>query len=877
MTPVDIPDLDALAELSTFASEARRRWPDMALDPAATPAVKSEDLPADWRQRPQQALARFRQTAGCHILWRDLTGRADFAETCSALTRLADTCIDCALEIAEARAVERFGVLRQDDDRPLRLAVLALGKLGGGELNFNSDVDLVFTFEGTARADGRRRLEAREYLQRVARDLVMLLDEVTASGRVWIVDTRLRPFGEAGGLVWSAGAMEQYYLTEGRPWERYALVKARPVAGDIGAGQRLLRALQPFVYKRYLDYGIFESLRAIQADIEHTAAARGRADDIKRGPGGIRELEFMVQSLQLLRGGQDEPLRQRGFLEALAACGEQGLLDDTDDLAGAYRYLRILENRLQGVAGRQTHSLPDDPAQRQHLARAMAEPDWNALHRRQTDLRTQVRDRFRQRLQSEDAASAEHPLWPVAQGDETADAFAAAGYRDPCQAARVLADTARWLERQPLSGEGRRRLGRLMPLLLDALAAGPDPDAGLPRMLELIRTVARRSAYLALLREQPPALARTVEVFSRAPALAGMIIDQPQLLDDVIDPALSPAHLTPAELRDILQRRWRHNRDDPERCRMELARFHKTRLLHIGLARLEDRLDAAATGAELSRLAECILDAALEQAGREQRHSGRTGPPVAIIAYGNLGGSALHFDSDLDLVFLHAADVEGPAAIRRIQRALHILDTPGPAGRLYSIDTRLRPNGRSGLLVSAIDAYTRYQAETAWTWEHQALTRARWVGGDPDLEDPFERTRRAALVRHRNPTDTAGEIRAMYQRLIAGARPDAARSLGMKLQFTVQFLILAHAGDRPELAEPHSLPDQITALARAGLLDQADTGILIRLDADLAAARMNAWLTGAEVDPDRHVGHQDQARLEALWAELLPVPDEADG
>lgn len=873
MTAADIPDLDTLAGTCAFVAEARRRWPDMDIDPDTPPALGREALPPDWHQAPQAALARLRQVAGCHILWRDLTGRADFEQTSRDLTTLAETCLAGALDIAATRIRDRFGVLADDTGRTPGLCILALGKLGGRELNFNSDIDLVFTYAGSGHADGPRRLEAREYLGQVGRELVGLLDSVTAAGRVWTVDTRLRPFGEAGALVWSSGAMEQYYLTEGRAWERYALIKARPVAGDIAAGRRLLETLQPFVYKRYLDYGVFDNLRAIQADIERTAATRDSREDIKRGPGGIRELEFMVQSLQLLRGGQDRRLRHAGFLAALAACESAGLIAAADELGTAYRFLRVLENRLQGVTGRQTHRLPDDAPARERLARAMGQPGWSDLARDVADTRTRVRRQFRERLLAEPDASADHPLWPP-PADDTTDAVRAAGFRDAGATLHALGETARWLEHQPLSSEARRRLDRLMPLLLDAAAAGPDPDAGLPRLLELVRTVARRSAYLALLREQPRALERTVGLFSRSPALARMLIEQPQLLDDVIDPALSPARLAPAELDAILERRWRHCLGDPERCRLELSRFHKTRLLHVGLGLLEDRLDAPAAGAELARLAECVLAAALDQAGRELAQAGRPHPPVAVIAYGNLGGSALHFDSDLDLVFLHAPEVTGADAIRRVQRALHILDTPGPAGRLYAVDTRLRPNGRSGLLVSASDAYARYQAKTAWTWEHQALTRARLVAGDPELEPGFEAARREALARPRDPAATAGEVCDMFRRLLAEHRPDPVRKTLVQLQFRIQHDLLLRAQADPGLLAPRDLPGQIRALADAGAFSRQDAQALIRLLAALAGTRMAAWLAGEAADPDP-VDPADTAVLERLWAGLAPAGADA--
>ena len=576
---------EALSSYSGFVAETWRRFPD---HDAPDQPVSEPDEDA-LVENPGLALRRFRQLASVHILWRDLTGQASIAETGQALSGLAATCLNLGLKAAAIKVRDRHGQLVDEQDQPIGLGILGLGKLGGNELNFNSDIDLVFTYRGKGRSTGPRRIDAGAWLKLLARELIGLIDPVTAHGRVWIVDTRLRPFGDAGSLVWSVSAMEQYFLNEGRTWERYAWLKAAPVAGDLASGQYLLKALQPFIYRRYLDYGIFESLRDLHAKIDAASRAHARGEDIKRGAGGIRELEFLVQSLQILRGGKEPGLRRQGFLPALDSAVDLGLIGTGtgEILKQAYQFLRILENRLQAMTGRQGHHLPDEPQGQERLAFLMGQENWPALMSELDHHREAVRQRFEQHFRKPDTDSRLN-LWPPEPG--LTERLGQAGFEKPEGVAEGLEKLHRRLSGRALSAEGRRRLERLMPLLIEQVSQHDHPETGLEALLGLVDQISRRSAYMALLYERPATLARLVRVFRLSTRLAEWIVAAPQLLDDLLDPVHGfdlPALPTSEP-------------DDPEASLHALGRWRQAAFLRTGLAELDGRLEADVAAARLT-------------------------------------------------------------------------------------------------------------------------------------------------------------------------------------------------------------------------------------------------------------------------------------
>lgn len=802
---------------SGYAREVLRRWrlePDWLVDEAE---ADDPELPVASRLR------RYRQLEALRIQWQEIQGLHDVEETGRRLSGLACECLERALGQAEAAVAERHGRLEKPEGGAARLAVLALGKLGGNELNFNSDLDLVFCHAASGQSDGRRSLEPRDYFSRVVRELSGLMEEVTSNGRVWVVDTRLRPFGQAGAVVWSVDAMEQYFVNEGRAWERYAWLKARPVAGDLALGSDLLARIRPFVFRRYLDYGLFDNLRSLHAEIETRSHRDELQDDIKRGPGGIRELEFLVQSLQLLRGGREPALRTPGFLAALRAARDARLLEEVqfEPLNESYRFLRALENRLQLVTGRQTHELPADTEQREALALLMGLSDWNRLASRISKVRERVRELFRKRFGApEQRAEPVRSLWPPTP--DLRDSLAGAGFEDPAAAASALEQLHQRLGRRPLSAEGRRRLDRLMPELLEEVLQHDPPDTGLGDLLALVETIARRSAYLALLHERPQTLARCVRVFRGSARVAAWITASPQLLDDLLAPDKSPE----------LPRLPSVQPEDVENSLNALARFRQAGFVRTALGQLDETLGRPEARRRLTRLAEAVLACMAELFLPENE-------PPAIIGYGNLGASELHYTSDLDLVFLHR---HGEPPVRAVQRLINAMQLPMPGGKLYEIDTRLRPNGNAGMLVSTLQSFADYQDRHAWTWEHQALIRARCVFGSDAFRERFEEIRAEVLVRPRDPDEVRRALADMRKRQLAQRAERAEKRLLGDIQFIAELGVLLNAAQAPALVEARATIEQLTLLGEHGWLKPQSVRQLIDVFNEAALLRDRLFL-----------------------------------
>ncbi|MFP4208189.1 MAG: bifunctional [glutamate--ammonia ligase]-adenylyl-L-tyrosine phosphorylase/[glutamate--ammonia-ligase] adenylyltransferase [Wenzhouxiangella sp.] len=842
--PVDGLTPRWLAAHCRFADETWRRFPDHPEPAVAVERPSPEEIIAD----PEPGLRRYRQLQSVHLLHQDLAGASDIAETGRAISALARDCLDLALNAAEHQVQKSCGKLRDDHGRPQRLAIIGLGKLGGDELNFNSDIDIIFVHSGKGQSSGPRRLDAARYHQLVARELIRLLDTVTAQGRVWIVDTRLRPFGEAGALVWSLAAMEQYFLNEGRTWERYAWLKAAPVAGDREIGQRLLRTIEPFIYRRYLDYGIFDSLRELHARIESATRSR-QGIDIKRGPDGIRAAEFLVQSQQILRGGRDRMLRVAGFLPGLEACTALGLIEaePARRLQQSYSFLRILENRLQAMTGRQGHHLPADSDALKRLSELMGRAEPKELESEVAEHMAQIGAQFSDRFQAPaNDAQPSSELWPPHEDLE--QQLSQLGFDDPGRAARELVEFDHRLGRRSLSAEGHRRLERLMPALLNAIAAEARADRLLPELLRLVDQISRRSAYLSLLHERPKTLARLVRVFSQSERVSAWITQAPQLLDDLLDPihgfdlpALTAAR--PEELEDSLN---------------GLGRWRQAGFLRTALAELDERITPVEAAERLSLIGETILTEILTllEAGDSD---------IAIIGYGNLGARALHYESDLDLVFLHAGE---PPPLRIAQRLISLMQMPLPGGRLFEIDTRLRPNGRAGMLVSQVESFADYQLSKAWTWEHQALIRARWVAGSETLRDRFDRIRRCVLCQDRDPDQVLADLAEMRTRQRRERDESPVKQLMTDLQYITEAGLLCQAAARPELVDARRSDRQIELLGRSGWLTAEQARALASAWNDLVRARHVCWLQREAADVDLEAA---RAAIQAVWQALFGV------
>ncbi|MBS0194222.1 MAG: bifunctional [glutamate--ammonia ligase]-adenylyl-L-tyrosine phosphorylase/[glutamate--ammonia-ligase] adenylyltransferase [Proteobacteria bacterium] len=803
------------------------------LGPPLPPPTLDPALPNAW----PALLRRWRKLASLRLIWRDVAGLDTVEETLAGASAIADAAIETALRAVETQNESTHGAIRAADGQPQRMVVFGLGKLGGGELNFSSDVDLIFAYEHGGSSDGMRPLEADAYYARIGQRLIHLLDEVTADGFCHRVDMRLRPFGGVGRLALSFGAMEQYYQSEGRDWERYAWIKARPVAGDIEAGERLLATLRPFVYRRYLDYTALDGLREMKAAIA-ADERRELSGHLKLGAGGIREIEFLAQALQLIRGGREAALRTRSLLAALAALAAGGHLpaDTAQALANAYRFLRRLENRVQMFTDQQTHALPVDPVIAQRIARGLG---YDNLADLQVDLDAQraiVSAEFERllaaRRRGASSSTALQDYWLALPEGGDAQVLVDAGFARADAHDAALRDFARSPAVRALSPRSRPRLDRVLPRLLREAGQSAAADVALPRLLDLLHAIARRGSYLALLDEQPAAASRLVEVAARSALLAERIAAHPLLLDELLDVRAEGVAPTPAGLhRECAQALAGIAPEDVEARLHALAEFRQGVAFRIGLALLKQRSDALACAQQLAALAQVVLVAALELA----RHAVRRGADMAddgfaVIGYGSIGGEELGFMSDLDLVFLHAidgTDADTPRRCARLaQKLVSLLGTITPAGSLYEVDVRLRPDGAKGLLVASLPSFANYQHRRAWTWEHQALIRARGLAGSPAGIARFEAIRGEVLARPRDPTALRDDVVSMRRRMRGeldrsrDARFDLKQGEGglVDLDFLLQYLVLAHAHAHPALLAPRASEAILVALVAAGIL-----------------------------------------------------------
>ncbi len=853
-------------------------------------------------------LRRFRRREMVRIAWRELGGAVPEEVVLAELSALAEACIDLGLARLTGWQAGQWGQPLDAEGRPLSLVVLGMGKLGGGELNFSSDVDLIFAYREEGEVSGPAGARSHgEFFIRLAQRLVNLLHQTTAEGFVFRVDTRLRPFGDAGRLVLSFDAMEDYYQTHGREWERYALIKARAVGGDRGEGAELLRRLRPFVYRRYLDYGAIAALREMKALIEREARRRGREGDVKLGPGGIREIEFITQVFQLIRGGRDPELQGASLLPVLERLGAKGLLppEQVAELKRHYLFLRRVENRIQAQDDRQTHRLPEDSLAQTRLALAFGK-EWAALEAQIREVMSRVRGQFEQvfrapQTESRDSrGEALRALWSGGlDPEEGRRLLMDLGFARPVDLIEALEALREGPRVRTLSNRGRERLDALMPLLLAAVGGQEEPDAVWPRLLRLVEAILGRTPYLDLLVENPLALSQLVRLCAASPWVAEELAAHPLLLDELVDPRTLREPLEAPALRAELERVLAPVADDLEQAMERLRQFKRAQVLRVAAADLLGHAPLPRVSDYLTAIAETVLQAALDLAWR---HLGaRHGEPrcrvdgqwcrpgFAVIGYGKLGGIELGYGSDLDLVFLHdsrgeAQQTTGPRSIdnavffaRLAQRLMHILTAFTPAGRLYEVDTRLRPSGSAGVLVSSLEAFGRYQRESAWTWEHQALVRARAVAGDEGVGAAFRRLRAEVLGRQRDPRALAREIIEMRARMRENLSHDDAEHFDIKqgrgglvdIEFLVQYAVLRWSHDHPALLEWTDNLRLLETLAAEGLWPEAVSRELAEIYQRyrsrlhrLTLQRRPPWVVAEEFASEREV-------VRRWWREVL--------
>ncbi|MCB1759274.1 MAG: bifunctional [glutamate--ammonia ligase]-adenylyl-L-tyrosine phosphorylase/[glutamate--ammonia-ligase] adenylyltransferase [Gammaproteobacteria bacterium] len=807
----------------------------------------------------QRRLRLFRREQMVRIIWRDLAGSAGLGETLEELSELADVAVDQALSHLYAWAVARQGVPRDEAGEQQTLLVLAMGKLGARELNLSSDIDLIFTYPRQGSVAGSRPISNEQFFIRLCQQLIKTLSAQTADGFVFRVDARLRPFGDSGPLAICFDAMEDYYESHAREWERYAMIKARVVAGDREAGDHLMNVLRPFVYRRYLDFGAIESIREMKRLIGRELMRKGIADNIKLGPGGIREIEFIGQAYQLIRGGHDPKLQIRPILKVLALLRERKLIPapDVSCLMEAYEFLRLVENRLQAWQDRQTHLLPEGELARLRLARSMGFEDWAGFFGRLERHRKRVQESFDKvfaapHAEEDQADQRLRAVWELQVDGEQAEEFLRlAGFRQGDEALVRLEGFRGSHAYRGLGIRGRQRLDQLMPLLLAAVSASPQPEVTLTRLLRLLEAITRRTAYLALLVESPMALSQLVRLAGISPWIATQITRFPLLLDELLDPRRLYSPLKSADLHEELETLLSAvDADDHERQLDRMRQFANSNKLRVAAADITGMIPLMVVSDYLTDIAETLLARVLEYAWQDMR--AKYGVPVdvlgeqkgfAVIGYGKLGGIELGYGSDLDMVFLHGSSnanavTDGKRQIandvfymRLGQRVIHMITARTASGVLYETDMRLRPNGNSGMLVSSLDAFERYQREDAWTWEHQALLRARFVTGDPLVGERFRQIRREVLGRQREAEKLRAEVREMREKMRTALDKSGGNGFDLKqgvggiadIEFMVQYLILRWAFKFPallkwtdnirlldSLAEHQLLPAEIT-------------------------------------------------------------------
>jgi glutamate-ammonia-ligase adenylyltransferase len=713
-------------------------------------------------------MRRLRRRVLLRTMARDLDGEgapaARLAEVCSTMTMLAEFTIRAALRWLE------------EED----LIVVGMGKLGGGELNVSSDIDLVFVHPGAAGdAEGPGRLE------RTARRLIALLNDVTEDGFVFRVDMRLRPYGSSGALVSGFEALEAYFVAQGREWERYAWIKARPLSGK--AHEELAAIVRPFVYRKYLDYGTIEAMRRLHAEVRRDVARRELAEHVKLGPGGIREIEFIVQALQLVRGGRDPDLTARPTLEVLEQLARKRLLAEslTRELAAAYVHLRNVEHRLQYLDDAQVHELPEGEDDRLRIARMSGLATWDEFVAALDAHRQAVTRAFQAVFTERNEADAD--AWP---------------HHPRLEALRA---SQRYLQ---LPEDSRRRLDALVPALARAAASTPDPETTLVRGIGLVEAIARRAAYLALLAERPEALERVTRMIGASSWAAEFITQHPLLLDELLDDRLLYAPPDWPEFEAGLRALLAGAGGDPEREMNLVREQHQSQQFRLLAQDLAGLLTVEVLADHLSLLADIVLNCSLSACWNRIPNRHREQPRFAVIGYGKLGGKELGYASDLDIIFLFDdADERAVENYSRLAtRYNNWLAARTSAGPLFETDLQLRPSGNSGLLVSSLAAFEEYQEHAAWTWEHQALTRARYCAGDEAVGLEFERIRKKILMRARDPAKLAREVLEMRERLHR-AHPNRSGLFDLKhdaggmidIEFTVQFLVLALAHRHAEL------------------------------------------------------------------------------
>ncbi|HAT6804702.1 TPA: bifunctional [glutamate--ammonia ligase]-adenylyl-L-tyrosine phosphorylase/[glutamate--ammonia-ligase] adenylyltransferase [Citrobacter freundii] len=807
-------------------------------------------------------LRLFRRRVMVRIAWAQALSLVDDTDILQQLSHLAETLIVSARDWLYDACCREWGTPCSQEGIPQPLLILGMGKLGGGELNFSSDIDLIFAWpEHGSTQGGRRELDNAQFFTRMGQRLIKVLDQPTQDGFVYRVDMRLRPFGDSGPLVLSFAALEDYYQEQGRDWERYAMVKARIMGDTDGRYVDELRAmLRPFVFRRYIDFSVIQSLRNMKGMIAREVRRRGLKDNIKLGAGGIREIEFIVQVFQLIRGGREPSLQSRSLLPTLSAIAALHLLpeNDAEQLRQAYLFLRRLENLLQSINDEQTQTLPGDELNRARLAWGMNADNWSQLTETLEGHMANVRRVFNELIgddetdTQEDALSEQwRELWQDAlQEDDTPPVLSHLADDDRLRVLALIADFRKELDKRTIGPRGRQVLDHLMPHLLSDVCTRQDASLPLSRITPLLVGIVTRTTYLELLSEFPGALKHLISLCAASPMVASQLARYPLLLDELLDPnTLYQPTATDAYRDELRQYLLRVPEDDEEQQLEALRQFKQTQLLRIAAADIAGTLPVMKVSDHLTWLAEAMIDAVVQQAwlqmvaryGQPTHLAEREGRGFAVVGYGKLGGWELGYSSDLDLIFLHDCPVDvmtdGEREIdgrqfylRLAQRIMHLFSTRTSSGILYEVDARLRPSGAAGMLVTSTESFADYQKNEAWTWEHQALVRARVVYGDPQLTSQFDTVRRDIMTLPRDGKTLQNEVREMREKMRAHLGNKHRDRFDIKadeggitdIEFITQYLVLRYAHDKPKLTRWSDNVRILELLAQNDIMDEQE-------------------------------------------------------
>ena len=845
---------------SNFVSKTLIKEPEMLLD-----LVQSGDLLRNYQreryntklreldpEEDEKVLAKkirlIRRREMVRIAWRDITGASDPVNTMKELSFFAEACIDKSVELFYNIYARRYGTpIGAKTNLPQQLVVIGLGKLGGEELNFSSDVDLMFSYPEPGSTYSK--ISNDEFFSRVVRKVIRFLSEPTDYGFVFRVDTRLRPFGRSGAIVMGFDAIEDYYQSYGREWERYALVKARVVGGDRKRGEELLSRLKPFVYRRYLDYTVFESLREMKQKIMEEAAQLSILDNIKMGPGGIREIEFFVQVFQLTRGGIEPELQVQSLLGAMDILKKKSYVPEEvcTRLTEAYMFLRKLENRIQEYEDLQNHSIPSDPIQRLRLAVGMGCESWEELYEQLLEHTSYVHGQFEQLLAPKHGLkTGSDPLYFVLDKDEgeIKKLLSDAGFSDAQDIARVILDLKSFPSLRAITPKTMDMLKRLIATILRKLVKEEKAKEILLRLNALIKNIMFRANYLSLMLENPTVIEHLIKLAKESSWIISFVSRFPVLLDELIDPRnlYSPPARSDLE-KDMNYRLGIADPEDVESQMIQLSLLRHTNTLRVAASDIAGIISVREVSSYLTDIAEVVLEASMKLAWKNcQRKpsmkniSIREGEGFCIIGYGKLGGRELSYSSDLDLIFLHCGKTADQIAFytKVAQQIIYLLTTHTMMGKAYEVDTRLRPDGSSGVLAVNVESFREYQMKRAWTWEHQALLRARPICGDNKIKEEFEKIRHDALTKKRDKGLLFKDVWDMRQKVISQLSKRTPGLFHLKndpggvidIEFIIQFLTLLNAPSHPELLRWRSHMHFLDELERLNLVEKEDASVL---------------------------------------------------